>query len=119
MSRASDLGRKGEKMAADHLEKIGYQVLKTNFGRGKAEVDIIATNYKQIVFVEVKTRETEFLNDPAYMVPFQKQRQIIKAANDFLKQRKIELPARFDIISIVHNEQQTKIDHYESAFYPG
>ena len=118
MSKASDLGKKGEAIAADHLEKIGYSVLQKNFGRGRAEVDIIATDHRRLIFVEVKTRESEFLNDPGFMVPVQKQRQIIKAANNFIKERRIDLPSRFDIISIVHNEEGTKLNHFESAFYP-
>jgi putative endonuclease len=118
MSEASDLGKKGEALAAEHLLNNGYKLLEKNFGRGNAEVDIIAAANDRIVFVEVKTRRSTFLNDPGFMVPVQKQKQIFKAANSFLKMHNIELPARFDIISIVLNPDITKIEHYEGAFYP-
>ena len=83
-----------------------------------AEVDIVARQGNLLIFVEVKTRESPYLSDPALMVPMRKQRQIIKASDAFSKEYSEDLPARFDIISIVTNSQYTKIDHIEEAFYP-
>jgi putative endonuclease len=119
MSDASDLGKKGEKLAAEHLRKQGYSILAQNYRFSKlAEVDIVATNDKEIVFVEVKTRASNYLNDPAVMVSRKKQKRIFKAADKFLKEKNVTLEWRFDIISIVMNESTTTIEHLEDAFYP-
>ena len=118
MSQQSELGKKGEILAADHLRKNGYSIVQQNFVWEKAEVDIIASKDDKVVFVEVKTRDSAYLNDPSLMVPKKKQKQIIKAADAFMKESKQELDARFDIISIVTNNKYTKIEHIENAFYP-
>jgi putative endonuclease len=119
MSKAYDLGKMGEQLATEHLRKRGYSILARNYSiAAKAEVDIVASKDDHIVFVEVKTRETEYLNDPALMVPMKKQRQIIKAADEYVKEKEIDLPWRFDIISIVFNSKVTKLEHIEDAFYP-
>jgi putative endonuclease len=119
MSDASELGKKGEDFAADHLQKQGYSILARNFRFGKiAEIDIVAMKGKEIVFVEVKTRASNYLNKASIMVPRQKQRQIMKAASHFLTSKNIDLEWRFDIFSIVMGNQKTTFEHIEDAFYP-
>jgi putative endonuclease len=119
MSDAFDLGKMGEQLATEHLKKNGYSILARNYKiTAIAEVDIVASKDEHIIFVEVKTRESDYLNDPALMVPMKKQRQIIKAADEYVKEHEVDLPWRFDIISIVLNKQYKKIDHIEDAFYP-
>jgi putative endonuclease len=119
MSEASELGKKGERLAAAHLLKAGYEILAKNFkAKNKAELDIVASKDGQIIFVEVKTRKSAYLNEAAFMVPLKKQRQIMKAANGFIRAKEVTLPWRFDIISIVHNQKTTSINHIEDAFYP-
>ena len=118
MSSQSELGKFGEKLASEHLIRSGYAILRKNFVWGKAEVDLIASKEQHIVFVEVKTRMSEYLSDPSLMVPMRKQRHIIKAADAFMKSLDEELPARFDIISVITNSHYTKIDHIEDAFFP-
>jgi putative endonuclease len=119
MSDASELGKIGEKLASEHLEKNGYKILARNYKfTSKAEVDIVASKDGHIIFVEVKTRISNYLNDPALMVPLKKQKQIIKAADEYIKEHDIDMPWRFDIISIVVNSKERKIEHIEDAFYP-
>src|SRR4051812_38191715 len=118
MSEHNELGKKGEALAAEHLRKNGYSVMEQNYCWQKAEVDIIANKGNQMIFVEVKTRESAYLNDPSLMVPLKKQKQIIKAADAYMKEAAEELDARFDIISIITNNKYTKIEHIEDAFYP-
>jgi putative endonuclease len=118
MSKAAELGKMGETFAAEHLQKNDYEILKRNFVWGKAEVDIIAKKNEEIIFVEVKTRESDYLNDPALMVPMKKQKQIIKAADAYMKEENLDLESRFDIISVVINSKYKKLDHIEDAFYP-
>ncbi len=119
MSEQSELGKLGEQLAAEFLRKNDHIILNQNFVWEKAEIDIITIKDNKIVFVEVKTRVAPYLNDPALMVPMKKWRQIMKAADYFMKERTDDLTAQFDIISVITNKVYTKIDHYDEAYIPG
>lgn len=118
MNKHLELGKLGEKMAADHLRKKGYNILTQNYFFGKAEVDIVAKIDNQLVFVEVKTRESSYLSDPEYTVSMKKQRQVIKAADAYVKEFDLDLESRFDVITVIVNSKYTKVDHLEDAFFP-
>jgi putative endonuclease len=118
MSEQSEIGKLGEKMAAEHLRKKGYSILKQNYFFGKAEVDIVAQIADQLVFVEVKTRQSAYLSDPEYTVSMKKQKQVIKAADAYVKEFDLDMESRFDLVTIIVNGQYTKVDHLEDAFYP-
>ena len=119
MSEQSDLGKLGEQLAAKYLKKKNHLILHQNYVWEKAEIDIITIKENKIVFVEVKTRVSPYLNDPALMVPMKKWRQIMKAADFFMKERTDDLTAQFDFISVITTKEYTKIDHYDEAFVPG
>jgi putative endonuclease len=118
MAEHNELGRKGEDMALDALLKKGYSLKERNYSFRKAEIDLIMTTPKRIVFVEVKTRQTAEIGEPYLAVTKSKQRQLILAAHNYLVSRDIDMDAQFDIVSIVHNQYRTKIEHIEEAFYP-
>ncbi len=118
MIKASELGKIGEKIAADELAFNGYRILTKNFFYNRNEVDIICEHDGKIVFVEVKTRMSAYLSDASLLVPISKQKQIIKVADYFLKEFHPEKEARFDIVIVVTNSQYTKIEHIVDAFYP-
>jgi putative endonuclease len=95
-------GAGGEKAAAKYLRRHGYKVLLRNFRSGKAEVDIVARDKDWLVFVEVKTRETEEFGVPSEAVDREKQRNLSKAALDYLRllgNPKIHF--RFDVVEVV------------------
>lgn len=119
MSEQSELGKLGEALAAEFLRKKNYVILEQNYVWEKSEIDIITTQNNKIIFVEVKTRTSPYLSDPALMVPIKKWRQIMKAADFFMKERTDDLTAQFDIISVITNKDYTKIDHYDEAYTPG
>src|SRR5271155_4145542 len=106
-----ELGKLGEELASEMLCKKGYVIRKRNYRFDGAEVDIIAEKDKMIVFVEVKTRESDFLSDAAQMVPMKKQRQIIKAADAYLKENDLDNEGRFDIVVAIVNSKYRKLDH--------
>ena len=113
-----ELGKLGEEMSCELLRKKGYLIKKRNYRFDRAEVDIIAEKDKMIVFVEVKTRESDFLSDAALMVPMRKQKQIIKAADAYIKEHDLSNESRFDIVVAIINSKYKKLDHIEDAFYP-
>lgn len=115
------LGNLGEDLAYDFLVEKGYRILERNYVWRKNEVDIIAEDEKerQIVFVEVKTRNTDYFIQPFEAVDLKKQKAIIKVANAYIRSLNIDLEARFDIISIIQLEDNAqKIEHIVGAFEP-
>lgn len=116
MSDHIDLGKEGEDFALEFLVRKGWQLLDRNFRFQKAEVDLIFEHQAEIIFVEVKARESDYLSDPRLMITKSKQKQIIKAADYFLKLREIDLPARFDVVTIIINKKERTINHIANAF---
>lgn len=115
------LGNKGEQLATDYLYNKGYRILHRNFVAFGAEIDIIAMDEStdSIVFVEVKTLSNSYFEQPYEKVNFKKQRQIIKAANAYLLRCNIDKESRFDVVSIVANDNSpAQIEHIISAFTP-
>jgi putative endonuclease len=118
MAESHNLGQKGEDLANDHLKKAGYKILFCNWKWGKHEIDIIAENKDQIVFVEVKTRTDDYQMHPLTAVTNEKQKSIIVAANGYLQKFKIDKESRFDVITVIKKADSFQIDHIEDAFYP-
>jgi putative endonuclease len=118
MAESHNLGKKGEDIAADHLRKAGFQIVFRNWKWGKHEIDLVAENNDQIVFVEVKTRSDDFQMHPLTAVTAEKQKSIIWAADGYLKKYNVDKESRFDIITIIKKGDSYQIDHIEAAFYP-
>jgi putative endonuclease len=116
------IGIKGEEEAAKMLEKKGYKVIEHNWRLGHWEIDLIAENKQEIVFVEVKARTTMFGNiRPEEYVDEAKKRRMITAGNAFIRHCKSTKALRFDIIGIVVNPQTMEVTyrtHIENAFQP-
>ena len=118
MAQHNETGRTGEDLAVQHLQEQGYQVLERNWRYGKGEVDIICKKGAFIVFVEVKTRSTNFFGQPEEAVGKTKRRYIIQAANAYVTMQDISLEVRYDIVSVLLNRQRHTIRHIEDAYYP-
>lgn len=118
MAKHNELGKLGEEMAVKHLANKGYQILEVNYRFGRDEVDIIVQKDLVIVFVEVKTRENNYLGEPEEAVSKAKQKRIIKVANHYMIDNELELEGRFDIVAIIINQKTQQINHIENAFIP-
>ncbi len=104
------MGSQGELKAAEYLKTHGFTVLDTNVRYGNEEVDIIAMDVQlnELVFVEVKTRKTDFFGDPSAAVGYKKMRSLEKVAALYRKEKKIWNDFRFDIIAVL----PSSIEHY-------
>lgn len=116
------IGIIGEEEAAKMLEAKGFHVTEHNWRLGHLEVDLIAENKKEIVFVEVKAR-TCILNGkmPEENVDETKKRRIIAAANAYLKYHKIDKTPRFDVVGVLVDRKTNEITYrcyVENAFRP-
>ena len=118
MSISFELGKEGEKHAVALLKKKGYTIIRTNYRYLKAEIDIIAQIGNELVFVEVKTRSSEYYGDPSDAVNRKKENLIAMAADHFIQQKNMDVDARYDFISIVIQDGKVNIEHIEDAFYP-
>ncbi len=116
MSSHIDLGKEGEDLAFDFLLQKGWKLLTRNYRFQKAEIDLVMLDDQQIVFIEVKTRESDYLVDPRLLITRGKQKQIIKAADFYLKSNKVDFEARFDVVIIVLNSKQKSLQHISNAF---
>ena len=110
-------GRLGEQAAAEHLVRAGFRVIERNYSCRAGEIDIVALDGDVLVFVEVKLRRPPF--DPLEAVDARKQRQVARAAFDFLMRRgMLGRPARFDVVAVEARSLDCihVIDAFDSAF---
>ena len=116
------IGIIGEEEATKILQKKGFKILEHNWRMGHLEVDLIAEDKKEIVFVEVKARTTTFGDrKPEENVDEIKKKRIIAAAKAYIKYHKIEKQPRFDIIGVLVNAETGKVsysNHLENAYQP-
>ena len=117
MAEHTILGAEGELAAVNYLKDSGYTLLHTRWHCGHLELDIVAVKDDTLVVFEVKTRSTGEFGSPADAVSEKKIRRIVNAADGYVRKFRIDLPVRFDIISIIKNADGTlNIEHIEDAF---
>lgn len=114
------IGQKGEQIACEIMEAKGFKIIQRNWKMGHLEMDIIAGNKTDIIFVEVKTRTSTFGGQPEEAVDLLKRKRMVAAANAYIKYYQEERRPRFDIIGILLNNagEIEKITHLENAFIP-
>lgn len=117
MAEHNDLGKQGEALAVEFLQKNGYTILDTNWTFQKAEVDIIARKNNILAVVEVKTRSSIDFGLPQDFVNPKKIQLLVKAINEYVVQQDLDIDVRFDIIAIHKEGQKLNIEHLEDAFY--
>ena len=111
------LGREGERLAEQYLNKKGYKVIERNYRCRGAELDLIVLDRRVIVFVEVKTRTGHGFGSPFEAVEFRKQQKMIQAAQYFLNEKKLyQRDARFDVVGISWPAGEPVVEHIENAF---
>ena len=97
------LGREGEAIAARHLRRHGYKILRKNFRPPHGgEVDLVCRHGKELVFVEVKTRSSEEFGRPFDAVDQKKRRLIIRGAMKWLHLLGMpDITFRFDVVEVL------------------
>ena len=95
------IGARGERIAAEHLRKLGYKIRETNFRRPEGEIDIVAQGKDCLVFVEVRTRTGADFGTPEDSVTAAKKEKLISLALAYL-QTHSNLPSlwRIDVVAI-------------------
>lgn len=110
-------GQWGEQLACDLLVTKGYAIVERNWHSGHYEIDIVAMKGQYIVFVEVKTREDDIV-DPLDSIDAKKIQRICRAADVYIRANNIPHEAQFDIITIIGDTDNYRIEHIPDAFLP-
>lgn len=118
LSNKSNIGKSGEKLAANFLKDLGYEIIATNWRFSYYEIDLIAKDESQIVVVEVKTRTSDKFTTPEELVDKKKRNNLIKAAEAYIFNTDYMGELRFDIITIIYVNKEPNIVHIKDAFYP-
>lgn len=119
MSLTQEIGKLGENAAKEYLIENGYNILESNWRTGNLEVDLIVENKFCVAFVEVKTRAINYVVSPTQAVTLAKQKNIIKAANIYIRQKHIDKEVSLDVISVItKGDQIVEIEHIPNAYYP-
>jgi putative endonuclease len=92
------LGQRAEGMAKALLKKAGYRILEENYSCPLGELDLVARERGVLAFIEVRSRQGN--GNPEASIDRDKQRQIIKAAQFYLSQKKWEGDCRFDVVAV-------------------
>ena len=107
-----ELGRRGELLAIEYLERAGYRIVAANFsvpiGRNRrdvlvnAEIDVVAYDGSTLCFIEVKTRVSDEFNQPQANVDLHKRRQIARAARGYRRMLNLMSASyRYDVVSVL------------------
>jgi len=118
LNHPKELGKRGEAIAADYLAKNGYKIRHKNWHYGHKELDIVATNNNTLIVVEVKTRWTNYWEEPKESVRRKKQRFIIEAAEAYVQNYNLNMDVQFDVISIILKGEIFELEHIQDAFQP-
>ena len=112
-----ELGKLGEDLAVEELQRRGYAITARRYRTRCGEIDIVAERAGVLVFVEVKARMDAEFGTAAEAVTFRKQRRLTRMANDYLiRERVVDRPCRFDVVTVMFDQPEPAIEVYENAF---
>jgi len=114
----SEIGKRGETLAAGYLSRLGYVIRERNFHSRRGEIDLVALDGEELVFVEVRYRSSSGHGSPLETVDLRKRRKIVSAARFYLIRRGVgDVPCRFDVIALSPEKGGTvRVEHHRNAF---
>jgi putative endonuclease len=114
MSDKIQIGKQGEDLAADFLQRKGFTVVARNYRHRHAEIDLIVQKEDWLIFVEVKTRSSSAFGEPESFVDWKKGRKIMEGAEEYIFSTDWHGHIRFDIISVKLGNPP-EVVHFEDA----
>ena len=116
-----DLGARGETLAYWYLRQAGYTIVARNWRcrSGAGELELVGWEGPILAFVEVKSRTSQAAGLPEEAVSPNKQKRVIKAAKEYLRQLKREpISCRFDVVSVsLHPQEGLQVRLIKDAFH--
>lgn len=113
-----ETGRRGEAEAERFLNRMGLRTLDKNWRAGHREIDLIMEWSDGIHFIEVKTLRAPNIREPYESINKKKQLLLLSAARVYLASRRINREALFDIVSVVIEGEDAKVEYFPDAFSP-
>lgn len=111
-----EIGKLGEDLATDFLIKQNYKIVERNFECKQGEIDIVAIDKNEVVFVEVKTRTGKTYGAPVDAVDENKKKHLIKSIKYYIYKKNLENAfIRIDIIEVYIKENGNFINHIKKA----
>lgn len=111
-----EIGKEGEDIAVKYLKSNGYEIVDRNFYARQGEIDIIAKQNKEWVFIEVKTRTNDAFGKPIEAVDNTKQKHLIKAIKYYIYSNRIENQnIRVDVIEVYKIGERHIINHIKQV----
>lgn len=115
IGKKKEKGDRAEQLAADYLSGQGFRIVERNFRCKLGEIDLIARDGEDLVFVEVRSRFSRNSPNPAYSVDYRKQKKIAQVAELYLVKKFRRMPpARFDVVLVTLDD--STIEHIPNAF---
>jgi len=113
-----EIGKRGEEIAAEFLERKGLRIMERNYHCRWGELDLVAAESdNRIHFVEVKTRTVTLYGAPAEAVTYMKQQKIKKTALTWLQsQEQYFSDLSFDVIEVSVIENTARIRWLQHCF---
>ena len=108
--RARELGRRGERLAADYLRRLGYRVVGSGFLARRGEIDLVCRRGDRLVLVEVKTRSSGAFGGAAESVGTRKRRALNSAAAEYRTLAGWRGPIEFAVIAIEEGKKPQLIE---------
>ncbi len=117
MAKPIEVGKLGKRIAELYLKNKGYKILHTNWSYEKGLIDIVAQKLDILIFVEVKSRRTNFFGNPREYVDRQNQQMIVKTSLAYSKEFCPDCEVQFDVVSVtIDRDGVPDIIHTENAF---
>ena len=112
MASHNELGKWGEEIAAAYLRDKGFVIVERNWHSQHRDLDIVAIDGSEMVFVEVKARSSEMFAYPDQTITPKKRLNLQQSINHYVKSHHITQRFRIDIITVIGNiGQPPRIDH--------
>ena len=110
------IGKRGELIAENYLKKKRYKIVCKNFYTRKGEIDIVAKKDREMVFVEVKLRNSNLYGTPAMSINHKKLKHMKIAAAIFLALNKAnKCGIRFDVIEVMRKNGGYSVNHIKQV----
>lgn len=112
----AELGRAGERAAADFLRRRGYEVVGAGFLARRGELDLVCLRRGELVAVEVKTRTGDAFGTPFEGVTAKKRRSLMAAAAEYRALAEWRGPIRFAVVGVTVGKRGCEVEVVEDPF---
>lgn len=113
-----NIGELGENLAIKFLKRLKLSIITRNYRQKSGEIDIVAEDGEELVFIEVKTRSSTKYGTPAEAVTPTKQQQIVRVTREYISRHDLfHKNVRFDVITVLLRKNAApEIEHIKNAF---